>query len=341
MATLKPAVRRLDSIPDGLLDCQADQLAEFLESPTLLYLQGQCDPPLFISVLLHGNEISGWNGLRSLLKETNPLPRSIIVFVGNVDAAATNLRTLPHQQDYNRIWRNAQEPEASLADIVRKAILAQPLFAAVDLHNNTGHNPHYSVLTDVSAENLGLAYLFSDKAVLVREPNTTLAPVFDQHCPAVTLELGPVGDNGCELRCHDYLQQCLTLERVPVAGLQDMSMYRSLVRVHVHESAAFSFADEELQTPLVLTGGMEAVNFHELPVGTEFGVANHPLISVLRVLDESHNDVTHDYFDVVDNRILLKRSVTPAMYTTDPVVIRQDCLCYFMEPLEKAMSTLN
>ena len=118
-------------------------------------------------------------------------------------------------------------------------------------------------------------------------------------------------------------------------------MFRSLVRVHVQESAAFSFADEESQTPLVLTGGMEAVNFHELPEGTEFGVANQQLNSVLRVLDGAHNDVTHNYFDVVDDRILLKRPVTPAMYTTDPVVIRQDCLCYFMEPLEKAMSALD
>jgi len=334
MAAITPAVRRFNSVPAGLLDCPADQLAKFLESPTLLYLQGQRDPPLFISVLLHGNEISGWNGLRSLLKETNPLPRSLIIFIGNVDAAAANLRTLPHQQDYNRIWRNAQDPEALLAESVRRAIHEQALFAAVDLHNNTGHNPHYSVLTDITPENLGLAYLFSDKAVLVREPDTTLAPVFDQHCPAVTLELGPVGDHNCELRCHDYLQQCLTLDRVPVARLEDMSMYRSLVRVHVQESAAFSFADEESLTPLILTGGMEAVNFHELPIGTEFGVARLQLNSVLRVLDVAHNDVTHNFFDVVDGRILLKRSVTPAMYTTDPLVIRQDCLCYFMEPLD-------
>ena len=29
--------------------------------------------------------------------------------------------------------------------------------------------------------------------------------------------------------------------------------------------------------------------------------------------------------------ILLKADVVPAMYTTDPYVVRQDCLCYFME----------
>jgi hypothetical protein len=30
---------------------------------------------------------------------------------------------------------------------------------------------------------------------------------------------------------------------------------------------------------------------------------------------------------------LLKQAVTPSMYTTDPIVVRQDCLCYFMERL--------
>ena len=52
---------------------------------------------------------------------------------------------------------------------------------------------------------------------------------------------------------------------------------------------------------------------------------------MLQVLDVSHRDVTSAYFEKQGQAIVLRQSVVPAMYTTDPFVIRQDCLCYFME----------
>lgn len=327
------------SIPEGLTSCLANQLAEHLGAPALLYLKGKLEPPLFISVLLHGNEVSGWNGLRRLLCELQPLPRSVIIFIGNVDAAAAGLRTLPTQQDYNRIWREADEPEASIAREVQHALHQQQLFAAIDLHNNTGHNPHYSVLTDLAPMNLGLARMFSDKAVVVREPNTVLTRYFDGLCPAVTLELGPVGDDSCDERCYDYLKRCINLNHVPNADFQELSMFRTLARVHIAGNTEFSFADDGAATPLILTGGVEGVNFHQLPRGMEFGAGTGELTSLIRVLDVQHNDVTNNYFDYIDGKILLAKSVTPSMYTTDPLVIRQDCLCYFMEAMQQPEST--
>ena len=55
---------------------------------------------------------------------------------------------------------------------------------------------------------------------------------------------------------------------------------------------------------------------------------------VFRVLDVNHQDVTDTYFEHDGQDILLKESVVPAMYTTDPYVVKQDCLCYFMERME-------
>jgi hypothetical protein len=78
---------------------------------------------------------------------------------------------------------------------------------------------------------------------------------------------------------------------------------------------------------------VESVNFHRLPAGTEFGTTQAPLTQALRVLDVEHRDVTDRYFEVREGRILLRQAVVPAMYTLDPLVIRQDCLCYFMEQL--------
>ena len=35
--------------------------------------------------------------------------------------------------------------------------------------------------------------------------------------------------------------------------------------------------------------------------------------------------------DLADGELRLRMAVVPAMYTTDPYVVLQDCLCYFME----------
>jgi hypothetical protein len=322
-------------LPAGLLDREARELHEFLGGPTLLRLSGARGPALFVSVLLHGNETSGWDGLRSWLRDHPELPRDLTVFIGNTVAAREGLRALPEQPDFNRIWRDADGVGAAVAAAVTGAIADEPFFAAVDLHNNTGHNPYYSVVTDLEPHNLGLAYLFSDKAVYVEEPDTVLTRVFAGRCPAVALEVGPVGDARCTERVVDYLERCVSLEAVPSASPESFSLFRSRVRVHVREGVEFSFEGDPAggDGALVLTGGVEAVNFHQLSRGTIFGTSPAPVELVLQVLDNEHQDVTGAYFEKDGETIVLKDSVVPAMYTTDPYVIRQDCLCYFMEQM--------
>jgi len=325
--------RIFDSLPVGLTDCAATDLAALLGGPALIRVEGLREPPLFVSVLLHGNEVSGWEALRRLLREPEPLSRSMIVLIGNVHAAAAGVRVLPGQHDYNRIWRGPiGVPEDELARTVREWLVGRPLFAALDLHNNTGHNPHYSVLTRLDGACRGLAYLFSDTAVFVEEPDTVLARVFDRLCPVATLELGPVGDPMCEERALAILTRCLAVTTIPEAGA--IKLYRTRARVHVNAGVEFSFVDDARRTSLVLTSGVEGVNFHELERGTRFGRSERPLREVLRVLDAAHRDVTSDYFEIRDGDIELRRPVVPAMYTTDPLVVMQDCLCYFMEPME-------
>ncbi len=318
-------------IPPGLLDCPAAGLEAALGRSSLLHLPGAREPALFVSVLLHGNETSGWEGLRRYLRETPELPRSLVVFIGNVSAAAAGMRVLPEQQDFNRIWRNARGHGAALAAALQAALADVELFAAVDLHNNTGHNPFYSVLTDLDDHNFGLAYLFSEKAVYIREPDTTLTQWFAGRCPSVAFEVGPVGDPRCDDRVADFLARCLELDAVPSATSGELELFRALARVHVRRGVEFSFAGEDETAPLVLTGGMEAVNFHDLEAGTRFGASELDLEQVLEVLDPEHAPVTEQYLEKLGPDIVLKAPIVPAMYTTDPYVIGQDCLCYFME----------
>ena len=91
----------LNALPEGLLDLEASQLHSVLGGPTLIHLQGREKRPLFVSVLIHGNETVGWEAIRLLLPQYDVaggdkmLPRSLSLFVGNTAAAEKAQRFLP------------------------------------------------------------------------------------------------------------------------------------------------------------------------------------------------------------------------------------------------------
>ena len=326
-------LRQVEGLPAGFLEAEARQLAELLGGPTLLRLKGLGRgpsgaglPPLLLSVLLHGNETSGWDGLRRFLGAQPALPRDLLVFIGNVEAAARGLRKLPGQADFNRLWR----PATGVAADLLASIGAQPLLAVVDMHNNTGRTPHYAVLTDLSEGSLGLARLFADIGVYLERPASVLTRAFRGRAPCVALELGQVGDPQAAERAAGFIAALLDLDEPP-QGAGDLRLYRTLARVHPAEDAAFGFAETaEEGLDLILDGTLQASNFRPLPAGTAFGTARNG--ACLRVLDNQRQDVTEQFLEIRDGRILATRNFIPAMYTADADMVRQDCLCYLMAP---------
>jgi hypothetical protein len=120
-----------ESIPDGFLDCPAERLAELLPGPFLLDLPGRERRPLCVSVLLHGNEDTGLAAAQQVLRRylTRELHRSMLLFVGNIAAAAANVRTLPDQADHNQNWPGTPTPD------IPEALMARWVYdhaAAVD-----------------------------------------------------------------------------------------------------------------------------------------------------------------------------------------------------------------
>ena len=328
-----PGVDILSAAPEGLFDLPAHELTSILKGPTLIHFKVDNDPALFVAVLLHGNETSGWYAVSNWLK-MQPLRRNLILFIGNVHAAAARQRSLSPQPDYNRIWRDCDLPEGNIARQVMAYLSQQNLLLAVDLHNNTGRNPHYSVITDQRSETLRLAELFSDKAVYVEEPDTVLSRAVSDLCPSVAVELGPIEDPVSDERALTLVSQLTELEGLPTEPTGTLSTYQAIARVHIQPDTSFDFADHHrAETDLTLTAGIEGVNFHELSPGTTFGHLNNPLELGLYALSPTHEDVTNEFFSVEGGELQLARPVIPAMYTTDPAVVRQDCLCYFMERL--------
>ena len=102
----------IEHLPEGFLDIEAHHLHTILDGPTLIHLPGRQPDPLFVSILLHGNEITGLLAIQQLLKHygDRQLPRSLSLFVGNIRAARARVRRLDTQHDFNRIWRGGRFP---------------------------------------------------------------------------------------------------------------------------------------------------------------------------------------------------------------------------------------
>ncbi len=336
MGTLE--LTQLDRPPPGLLEVPARQLHEVLPGPTLLHLPGRRERPLFVSVLLHGNEDTGLIAVQGLLEKyrDQELPRALSIFFGNVAAAKEGMRRLDGQPDYNRCWPSTEEPDSNETRMMRAVVnemARREAFASVDVHNNTGLNPHYACVNKLDHRFLQLATLFSRTVVYFRRPRGVQSMAFAGLCPAVTLECGKPGQaHGIE-HAIDYLDACLHLSEIPAHPVteRDIDLFHTVAQVKVPESASFSFHHSAVE--IAFDDELEQMNFREVPAGTEFGVIDANSSARLIAHDERGCEVTHEYFSVNGNRILLTRPMMPSMLTLNERVVRQDCLCYLMERL--------
>lgn len=327
----------LDALPDGFLDCGARDLHLVLDGPTLIELAGERGPPLFVSILLHGNEDSGLGAVQRVISgyQDRPLPRSLMLLVGNVEAACHGLRRLDGQPDYNRIWpgtpNHGDTTEARIMAEVHARVVERRAVAAIDLHNNTGRNPHYAVVCNLDPRTLGLAALFSRRAVCFRGIPGTQTASFAGLITAITAECGLPGEAANAEAGARLVDAALNLDELPDGSSEGaaLDLYHTLGVVRVREDVSFGFGAGEAE--LRFDPALDEYNFRELKPGTVLGETDHPM--PLRMIDEAGRDVAEHYFETSSGKLRLRKQAVPAMFTVEPVIVRQDCLCYLMERL--------
>lgn len=341
----------LDHVPPGLLDVPAHQLHTVLPGPTVIHLEGRRADVLALSALQHGNEDVGLLVLQRLLKKHGGpgLPRGLVIFIGNVAAAKERLRRLDSQADFNRVWRlpewiAAEGPvtaEHHLMDQVVAEFRKRRLFAAIDLHNNTGHNPFYACVTEMRNQDLHLASLFGRTAVFFRVPKGVQTMALAQLCPSVTCECGRVGDQAGLHRAVEFVDACLHMEELPTHGVRrgDLHLFHTVVTMRVSHDARFFFGDpparnEGLDEALRFRPDFDWFNFRELEAGTIFANAGEHWREHLTVIDDAGRDRAAEFFEYSGGELRLRKTVMPSMLTLDQRVIRQDCLGYLMERVE-------
>ena len=332
-------LKQVTSFPGELLTAPVNALHTLFPQPTLFHLKGKREKPLFISVLLHGNEPTGFLALQKLLIKfkDKELPRSLSFFLGNTQAASLDLRRLENQPDYNRVWPGTeleQSHESQVCDEIVTTMKRRNIFASIDVHNNTGLNPHYACINKLDKDFLQLASLFGRLVVYFTRPKGVQSDAFAKICPAVTLECGKPGQQYGVDHAFEYLNSCLHLSEFQHISIpsQDIDVFHTVAQVKINPDIDFSFANP--QSNLLLDKHIEKMNFTEIPVGTSFGRIFGDIPPPLTAKDENGKIVTEQFFSIDNNHLRTKKTTMPSMLTLDERVIRQDCLCYLMEKMK-------
>lgn len=319
-----------NSPPPGFVETTPNKMHELLKGPSIVRIEGEKQPPLLVSTLLHGNEPTGILAVQKLLKECKgqTLSREMYVFVGNIWAAEQDMRRLPEQLDFNRIWKGGERPEHILAEELKNFVAKNGVFANIDVHNNSGRNPHYSAISSLKPQVINLAAMFSDRLVYFIRPDSTQSVAMLKYGPSLTLEAGPPSDHsGVDHVCR-YLKQVLDLDEVSVAkpDSKKLELYHSVARIDLPMGIKVDVGNQPTNADVTISADIESLNFANCKPGTQFGWCKEPLI----VTNEDGEDVGANYLNYTDGRIVLKQSTVPSMLTKNVQVMRQDCVGYLM-----------
>jgi succinylglutamate desuccinylase len=323
----------INELNETILALPAHRLHEELPGPTLVHLKGARDPEIFLSVILHGNENTGWEVVKNILAKYKgqTLPRSLTIFIGNVEAARLKQRKLENQSDFNRVWGEGDSPEHEIMQSVLKIMRKREIFVSIDIHNNNGINPHYACINKLDERYLKLAREFSRIVIYFIRPKGVQSLAFAEMCPAVTLECGQPGDEyGIQLTTQ-YVDKMLQVDSLDTdADIENnIDLYHTAGVIKMPEEYDFSFNGEEADIAFI--NGIERLNFEEINSDTLLGTLKNGITKPLIVLDEEGRDIFDQHFYIKDNSLYTKASLVPAMLTTAKNIVRLDCLCYLME----------
>lgn len=330
-----PRLTSFDRFPDQLLDVPAQDLWRHLPGPSLFHVPGRNEKPLFVSVLLHGNEDTGWQAMQDVLRRHRGtgLARTLLLFVGNIEAARANVRTLPRQNDYNRTWQgtpHADTPEAQLMREVVDTVARHAPYASIDIHNNTGNNPHYACVNYLDEPFLHLARLFSRTVVYFQRPEGVQSAALARICPAVTVECGRPGETSNAAHAAEFVEAALAMSHIPEHPVpdHDLDLMQTFAIIKVAADASFSYDGAEAD--FRFRSDLDRLNFSELEPGASFGFVGGYGLRRLDVQPAGDFSLEAPYFTYRGREILLSQPAIPAMLTLDPNAVRLDCLGYLM-----------
>ncbi len=331
-----------EGLPDDLLDLDDRELLHVLERPTLIRVPGRGDqPPRAVATLLHGDESTGYHAVMHVLRRRRTYPFDLYVIIGNVAAAATGggfaHRFLDDQEDFNRVW-GLGEPTTSLrraADGILDELTRAGLESLVDIHNNSGDNPFYAIVTRDRPDVTNLATLFTTTLLRWDLGAHTLMEALQDVCATVAVECGLPGRPESHAFAVDALRRYLGEPPLPTDRVvRDHELLGGLRKVTVRPEVRFRFGGTLTDdVDLVLAADGDVHNFVEVPRGHIVGHVQPGGAMPLRAVAADGTEVTAEHFAVLDDHVVVTGPTTPVMMTRTVEAARKDCLFYLATEL--------
>ena len=239
---------------------------------------------------------------------------------------------LPGRRDLNRCFRAPFDGiDGAVGEDALRLFRAVPPEAVVDLHNNTGKNPAYTVTPELGPQHLWLGRLFATRFVLSQLKLGAFSEAFEDIAPSVTVECGIAGHPESDATAYAGLRRFMAAERVETAfvSAEPLQILTDSIRVTLASGLKLAFGDMACaEAHLTLEANLDRHNFAFLPAGTPLGWVHHGGSWPVVALDESDVDRAAELFVIEGDRLLVRRSFIPIMMTTDAVVAVADCLFY-------------
>lgn len=325
-----------EGLPTELLALDPLPLLRQLGRPALVRVPGGDKPPRVIACLLHGDESTGLEAVLHLLRRERAYPFDLYVLIGNVRAAVEPPgfahRYLDDQEDFNRIWglgADGGELRAAAHGILER-LRDAGVAALVDVHNNSGNNPFYAIVTREEPRDLNLATLFT--TTLLRwdlRANTLMEAL--PGAAAIAVECGLPGRPESLAFAIDGLRRFVgEAELVASRIVRDFDMLGGLRKVLVRPKVRFAFGDAGAtrEIDFVVSRDADLVNFVEVDAGHVIGHVRNGTPLPLQALDARGHDVTDEFFALEDDLVVTRCPVTPVMMTRTVAAARKDCLFY-------------
>lgn len=325
----------------ALLGATAFDLLRNLGGPALLRIPGRDRRRARgLATLLHGNEPSGIRALHDWLACGGVPAVDLVVFVGAVEAALEGggfaHRMLPGRRDLNRCFEPPFEgEEGEVAGEALQLLREAGCDALVDLHNNTGHNPAYGVVTRLDAGRLNLTRLFATRVVHSTLRLATLVEATAGDFPGVALECGRAGDPLADRVAREGLARYAALEEVERRRVlaTDLEVLEEPIRVCARPGLRLAFGDRPVaDADLTLLGDLDRHNFEWLAPGVPVAFVPPGAAWPVEAFGADGAEISRDLFVLREGLLETRRAGVPIMMTTNVAVARSDCLFYFAKP---------
>lgn len=328
-----------------------DAFLDALAGPTIVRVAGHDrSRRRVLSGTIHGNEPSGARALHRLLRDGVVPATDLLLFFGALDATRTEPRWThrmpPGRRDLNRCFRGPfDDDNGRIARAALDVLLAEPIEAAVDIHNTTGKNPDFIIAGVVDDARCGLASLFSQRYLAWRLQLGTLSEVLDDVAVAITFECGQTGDDAACARAWQGALRFATIDVLPRTGTP-AELFRDPVRVRLQPGTSLRFGDigggpvdtvdgtVDGTVDVVLDRRIDRHNFTVIEAGTRLGTVRAGAPWPLRVDGDNtpEQDLSRRLFTVSDGALLTAMPLVPMMMTTNAAVAQSDCLFYATIP---------